>query len=31
MMPGVKYVICGCSSARATPEVSLYKSLTHVN
>ena len=28
MMPGVKYVIYGCSSARTTPGVSLYRSLT---
>ena len=28
MMPGVKYVIYGCSSARTTPYVSLYQSLT---
>ena len=28
MMPGVNYVIYGCSSARATPSVSLYRSLT---
>ena len=28
MMPGVKYVIYGCSSARTTPDVSLYQSLT---
>ena len=28
MMPGVNYVICGCSSARTTPGVSLYRSLT---
>ena len=28
MMPGVRYVIYGCSSARTTPEVSLYQSLT---
>ena len=27
-MPGVKYVIYGCSSARTTPGVSLYRSLT---
>ena len=27
-MPGVKYVIYGCSSARAIPGVSLYQSLT---
>ena len=25
-MPGVKYVMYGCSSARATPGVSLYRS-----
>ena len=25
MMSGVNYVICGCSSARTTPEVSLYQ------
>ena len=28
MMPGVYYVIYGCSSARTTPGVSLYRSLT---
>ena len=28
MMPGVNYVIYGCSSARTTPGVSLYQSLT---
>ena len=28
MMPGVNYVIYGCSSKKATPEVSLYWSLT---
>ena len=28
MMPGVNYVIHGCSSARLTPGVSLYQSLT---
>ena len=28
MMPGVNYLIYGCSSARTTPEVSLYRSLT---
>ena len=28
MMPGVNYVIYGCSSARTTPVVSLYQSLT---
>ena len=28
MMPGVNYLIYGCSSARATPGVSLYRSLT---
>ena len=28
MMPGVNYVIYGCSSARTTPGVSLYCSLT---
>ena len=27
MMLGVNYVIYGCSSARLTPEVSLYRSL----
>ena len=27
MMPGVKYVIYDCSSARTTPGVSLYQSL----
>ena len=26
MMPGVNYAIHGCSSARATPVVSLYRS-----
>ena len=26
MMPGVKYLIYGCSSARTTPGVSLYRS-----
>ena len=28
MMPGVNYVIYGCSSARTTPGVSLYRRLT---
>ena len=28
MMPVVNYVIYGCSSARITPGVSLYRSLT---
>ena len=28
MMPGVNYVIYGCSSARTTPGVSLYWSFT---
>ena len=28
MMPGVNYVIHGCSSARTTPGVSLHRSLT---
>ena len=28
MMSGVNYVIHGCSSARTTSEVSLYRSLT---
>ena len=28
MMPGVNYVINGCSSARATQRLSLYWSLT---
>ena len=28
MMPGVNYVIYGCSSTRLTPRVSLYQSLT---
>ena len=28
MMPGVNYVIYGCSSARTAPGVSLYRSLT---
>ena len=27
MMPGVNYLIYGCSSARTTPGVSLYHSL----
>ena len=27
-MPGVNYVLYGCSSARFTPRVSLYRSLT---
>ena len=27
MMPGVNYVIYGCSSAKLTPGVSLYRSL----
>ena len=27
MMPGVNYVTYGCSSARTTPGVSLYRSL----
>ena len=27
MMPGVNYVIYGCSSARTIPGVSLYRSL----
>ena len=27
MMPGVNYLICGCSSARITPRVRLYRSL----
>ena len=27
-MPDVNYVIYGCSSARLTPRVSLYRSLT---
>ena len=27
-MPGVNYVMYGCSSARTTPGVSLYRSLT---
>ena len=27
-MPGVNYLIYGCSSARTTPGVSLYRSLT---
>ena len=27
MMPGVNYAIYGCSSARATPGVSLHQSL----
>ena len=27
-MPGVNYVMYGCSSARLTPGVSLYQSLT---
>ena len=28
MMPSVNYVIYGCSSAKTTPGVSLYRSLT---
>ena len=28
MMPGVNYVIYGCSSARTTPRVSPHQSLT---
>ena len=28
MIPGVKYVMYSCYSARTTPGVSLYKSLT---
>ena len=28
MMPGVNYLIYGCSSTRTTPGVSLYWSLT---
>ena len=28
MMPRVNYLIYGCSSARTTPGVSLYRSLT---
>ena len=28
MMPGVNYVIYGCTSVRLTPGVSLYQSLT---
>ena len=28
MMPGVNYVIYGCSSARTSPGVSLHHSLT---
>ena len=28
MVPGVSYVIYSCFSARTTPEVSLYRSLT---
>ena len=28
MMPSLNYVIYGCSSARTTPGVSLYRSLT---
>ena len=28
MMPGVNYLVYGCSSARTTPGVSLYRSLT---
>ena len=28
MMPGVNYVIYGCSSVRTTPGISLYRSLT---
>ena len=30
MMPGVNYVIYVCSSARTTPGVSQYRSLTRV-
>ena len=30
MIPGVNYVIYGCSSARTTVGVSLYRSLTLV-
>ena len=30
MMPGVNYVIYVCSSARTTPGVSQYRSLTQV-
>ena len=29
MMPGVNYVIYGCSSARTTSGVSLYRSLAN--
>ena len=28
MIPGVNYVIYGCFSARTTPGISLYRSLT---
>ena len=28
MMPGVNYIIYGCSSPRLTPGVSLYRKLT---
>ena len=28
IMPGVNYAIYGCSSSRATPGVSLYRSFT---
>ena len=28
MMPGVNYLMYGCSSARTTPGVSLYRSFT---
>ena len=28
MMPGINYVIYGCFSARTTPGISLYRSLT---
>ena len=28
MMPGVNYIIYSCSSARTTPWVSLYRTLT---
>ena len=28
MMPGVNYLMYGCSSARTTPGVSLYRSLS---
>ena len=30
MIPGMKYVIYGCSSARTTPGASLYRSFTQL-